>query len=101
MSRGSFSDFTLNNSNKFFKSIWINFFVKFFSSSIKWHACSDLEKNDILKNIPNANVLVVNDGIDFNSFQKFEQLNALKILNLYTKKELEKCSSLFFFREIT
>ena len=94
--RGSFSDYTLNNSNKFFKSIWINFFVKFFSSSIKWHACSDLEKNDILKNIPNANVLVINDGIDFNSFQKFEQLSALKILNLYTNKELEKCSSLFF-----
>ena len=93
--RGSFSDYTLNNSNKFFKSIWINFFVKFFSSSIKWHACSDLEKNDILRNLPNADVLVVNDGIDFNSFQKFEQLSALKILNLYTNKELEKCSSLF------
>ena len=72
--RGSLSTYTLSNRFTLIKSLWLNLFIKPFYKSIIWQASSYLEKENILSKFPNSKVEIINDGVDFNSFQNTEKL---------------------------
>lgn len=93
--RGSFSDYT-QKSNGFIKKIWIILFIKPFVSKIKWQACSYLEKNDILKYFPSSEVSIISDGIDFNSFQNSERVDAETLVEKYTNLQFKNVSDVIF-----
>ena len=82
--RGSFSIFTLSNKLRLIKSIWLRFFVRPFCNSVIWQASSYIEKDDIKRSFPEARVEIVNDGVDFMSFQQFEKYNREELLIKYT-----------------
>ncbi len=94
--RGSFSEFTLSNKMSFMKSLWLTFFIKPFYKSIKWHASSYLEKRDIKRKFPDARVEIINDGVDFASFQKFNKYEKKDLLRRYTNTQFKHISNIFF-----
>ena len=94
--RGSFSRFTLSKRLPLIKSVWLSLFVKPFFKKIIWQASSYLEEEDIKRRFPNAKVEIINDGIDFSSFQDFEFLSKEDVLIRYTSKKFKDISSIFF-----
>ena len=94
--RGSFSTFTLLNKLSFIKSIWISLFISPFSKKIIWQASSYLEEKDIKRNFPEAKTEIINDGVDFNSFQNTKKLSSKEIVKKYTKIDFEEVSNIFF-----
>ena len=94
--RGSFSTFTLLNKLSFIKSIWISLFISPFSKKIIWQASSYLEEKDIKRNFPEAKTEIINDGVDFNSFQNTKKLSSNEIVKKYTKIDFEEVSNIFF-----
>ena len=94
--RGSFSLFTLSNRIPFLKRFWINLLIKPFHRIVEWQASSNLEKNDIKRTFPDASIYVINDGVDFRSFQDFEIFDRVKLLEKYTKTKFENVSYVFF-----
>ena len=94
--RGSFSFFTLNNKLSFIKLLWLNFFIKPMIQKIFWQASSYLEEMDILNKFPNANVEIINDGIDFDSFQNSITVSRNELLNKFTGTTFTDVSNIFF-----
>ena len=94
--RGSFSVFTLNNKLPFIKSLWLSFFIKPMLHKIVWQASSYLEKMDILNKFPNADVEIINDGIDFDSFQNSITVSRNELLNKFTNITFNNVSNVFF-----
>ena len=94
--RGSFSVFTLNNKLTFIKLIWLNFFIKPMVNKIIWQASSYLEERDILNKFPNADVNIINDGIDYESFQNPFILSRNELLNKFTGTTFNDVSNIFF-----
>ena len=66
---GSFCDWGLKQS-RILKSLWIKILIRPFSNSIYWHATCEQERNDILKQFPNAKVLIIPNGTDIESFSQ-------------------------------
>ena len=94
--RGSCSSFTLSNRKSFWKKLWISIFIKPYSDKINWQASSFLEKEDILNYFPNSKVDIISDGIDFNSFQGSEEIDAKSLVKKYTNQEFEEVSEVIF-----
>ena len=94
--RGSFSSFTLNNKFPFIKLVWLNFFIKPMVSKIIWQASSYLEEKDILAKFPHANVEIINDGIDYDSFQNSIIISRNELLNKFTGVTFNDVSNVFF-----
>ena len=94
--RGSFSLFTLSNKLPFIKSLWLRFFIKPFCHSVIWQASSYMEEADIKRNFPEATVEIINDGVDFMSFQKSKRYNRSELLFRYTDVRYTDISSIFF-----
>jgi len=94
--RGSLSRFTLSNQLTLIKSVWLRLFVRPFYRKIIWQASSYLEKEDIKREFPNARVEIINDAIDFSSFQDFEVLSKEDMLIRYTSKKFTNTSVIFF-----
>jgi len=94
--RGSFSVFTLNNKLPFIKSLWLSFFIKPMVHKIVWQASSYLEEMDILNKFPNADVEIINDGIDFDSFQNSITVSRNELLNKFTNITFNNVSNVFF-----
>ena len=94
--RGSFSRFTLSNRLSYFKLIWLKLFIKPFCKFITWHASSYLEEIDIKRELSSASVEVINDGVDFNSFQQFKRYDRIALLQKYTGSKFEDVSKIFF-----
>ncbi len=94
--RGSFSFFTLNNKFILIKLLWLNFFVRPFLKKIIWQACSYLEEKDILNKFPNADVKVINDGIDYEAFQNSILVSRNELLNKFTGITFNDVSNIFF-----
>jgi len=94
--RGSFSVFTLNNKLPFIKLLWLNFFIKPIVQKIVWQASSYLEEGDILNKFPNADVNIINDGIDFDSFQNSITVSRNELLNKFTGVTSNEVSNVFF-----
>ncbi|CAI8239196.1 MAG: Phosphatidyl-myo-inositol mannosyltransferase [Cryomorphaceae bacterium] len=94
--RGSFSFFTLNNKLPFIKLLWLNFFIKPMVDKIIWQASSYLEERDVLKKFPNADVKIINDGIDYESFQNSITVSRYELLNKFTGITFNDVSNIFF-----
>ena len=94
--RGSFSLFTLNNKLPFIKLIWLNFLIKPMINKIVWQASSYLEERDILNKFPNADVEIINDGIDYDSFQNSILVSRNELLNKFTGITCNDVSNIFF-----
>ena len=94
--RGSFSVFTLNNKLPFIKLLWLNFFIKPMANNIIWQASSYLEEMDILNKFPNADVKIINDGIDYESFQNSITVSRNELLNNFTGFASNDVSKIFF-----
>ena len=94
--RGSFSVFTLNNKLPFIKLLWLNFFIKPMVDKIIWQASSYLEKSDILNKFPNADVNIINDGVDYESFQNSITVSRNELLNNFTGVISNDVSNIFF-----
>ena len=94
--RGSFSSYTLTYKRPLLKRIWISLFFAPFRNLIIWHASSYLEKNDIKKIFPKSKVEIVNDGVDFNSFQSSNILKKDELIFKYTSKKYMHISNIFF-----
>ena len=94
--RGSFSAFTLNNKLPFIKLLWLNFFIKPLVNKIVWQASSYLEEIDILNKFPGADVKIINDGIDYESFQNSIILSRNELLNKFIGNTFNNVSSIFF-----
>ncbi len=93
--RGSFSNFTLSNKLSFFKSIWLFVFIQPFYKKVIWQASSYLEEVDILRRLPKAKVEIINDGVDFSSFQNAEQISRENLVEKFTEKSFQEVSRLF------
>ena len=93
--RGSFSVFTLNNKLPFVKLLWLNFFIKPMVNKIVWQASSYLEERDILYKFPNAYVKIINDGIDYESFQNSISVSSIQLLDKFTGITFKDVSNIF------
>ena len=94
--RGSFSEFTLSNKLTFFKNLWLSLCIKPFANQITWQASSYLEEFDIKKKLPFSTVEIINDGVDFQSFQVYQEIPKIELINRYSNSSLTKVSDLFF-----
>jgi glycosyltransferase involved in cell wall biosynthesis len=94
--RGSFSEFTLSNKLTFIKNLWLALFIKPFANQIVWQASSCLEESDIKKKFPDSTVEIINDGVDFQSFQVYQEIPKIELINRYSNSSLTKVSDLFF-----
>jgi len=94
--RGSFSEFTLSNKLTFVKSLWLSLFIKPFVNKIVWQASSYLEEFDIKKRFPATTVEIINDGVDFQSFQVYQEISKIELVNRHSNSTTTKVSNLFF-----
>ena len=94
--RGSFSKFTLSYSLPIIKSIWLRLCIRPFGKYIRWHASSYLEERDIKRIISGARVEIINDGVDFLTFQKFIVYDKHALIEKYTNCQFKDISSIFF-----
>ena len=94
--RGSFSAFTLLNNLTFIKSLWLFLFIKPFINKIVWQASSYLEESDIKKKFPASTIEVINDGVNFESFQGYQEISKIELVNRYSNSSDTKVSNLFF-----
>ena len=93
--RGSFSFFTLNNKYPYIKLLWLNFFIKPMLKKIIWQASSYLEERDVLNKFPNADVKIINDGIDYESFQNSIIVSRNELLRKFTGINFNDISNIF------
>ncbi len=94
--RGSFSSFTLSNKRSWLKKIWLNIFISPFKNKIIWQASSYLEKQDISSRFENARVVIIADGIDFESFQQSDNIHSRDLVKKYTNMEFQEVSEVVF-----
>ena len=94
--RGSFSSFTLSNKLSFIKFIWLRFLLKPFCPFINWHASSFLEEDDIKRSFSDARVAVINDGVDFQSFQGFREYKKNVLLEKFANIKCKDVTNIFF-----
>ena len=94
--RGSFSEFTLSNKLTFVKKLWLSLFLKPFANEIVWQASSYLEEFDIKKKFPDSTVNIINDGVDFPSFQVYQKISKIELVNRCSNSSITKVSNLFF-----
>ena len=94
--RGSLSSWGLNYKHRWKKKIWLTCFISPFIKNIIWQASSYVEVNDIKSRFKNAYVLVVNDGVDFKSFQNIKSLSVCELVNRFTESQFKVVSEVFF-----
>ena len=94
--RGSLSEYTLKDKNTILKKFWLFLVVKPFSKRIFWQASSYLEKQDILNYFPDANVQIVSDGVDFDSFQNQNRVGNKELLKKYIDIDYAQVSEILF-----
>jgi len=94
--RGSLSSWGLNHKNKWMKIIWLTFFISPFVKNIIWQACSYLEIDDIKNVFKKSQVVEINDGIDFSSFQDSVKISRLELVNRFSNQDFQIVSDVFF-----
>ena len=85
--RGSFCGWGLNQGSRF-KSLWTKLFISPFNSSIYWHATCQQEKDDIVKQFPDARVFIIPNGIDIKAFSYVNFLSKEAYLQKYTEQTI-------------
>lgn len=85
--RGSLCEWGLNQGSKF-KLLWLRCLIQPFSGYVFWHATSEQEKKDILKQFPKANIFVVANGTDLDSYSKANFLERNAYVTKYIGKNI-------------
>ena len=93
--RGCFSEWALYYKYNWIKRVYIALFVQPFSLKVIWQASSYLEEQDILREFPRGKVVVINDGVNFKSFQHVSQINCVDLVGQFTGKHYNDISNLF------
>ncbi|MEE2931267.1 MAG: glycosyltransferase [Bacteroidota bacterium] len=88
--RGSFSHYTLTYNKSFLKQMWLFFIIRPFHKFIKWHASSELEKNDIISYFPQSKIIIVQDGIDIKKFKNKSQLRRVDLIKYFTNRDFDE-----------
>ena len=94
--RGCLAIQCLSYKLKYLKKLWLYLFIRPLYKSVIWQASSYLEKEDIKRNFSKARVEIINDGVDFDSFQDFQEISKELLLYKFTKQKFETVSNLFF-----
>jgi len=94
--RGSLSVWGLNYKHKWIKQVWLDVFIRPFTTNVTWQACSYLEVEDIKNVFKSSEVVEINDGIDFDSFQDVEEMSKLELVNKFTNQNFKIVSDVFF-----
>ena len=55
-----------------------------------------MEESDIKKKFPSSTVEIINDGVDFQSFQGCQEISKIELVNRYSNSTTSKVSNLFF-----
>ena len=94
--RGSFSNFTLSNKRSWLKRLWLFLFISPLKNKIIWQASSYLEREDVLSYFPKADIKIIPDGIDVDSFSNSNKMDKKELLKKYTNKDFENVSDVVF-----
>jgi glycosyltransferase involved in cell wall biosynthesis len=89
--RGALCEWGLAQGNKY-KTYWLNLFIRPFKKRIFWHATCQDEKEDILNIFPNAKVNIISNGVDVESYNKYNILTKEEYLNKYLNITEKTCS---------
>ena len=71
-------------------------FISPLKNKIIWQASSNLEKEDIVSYFPKAEVKIISDGIDVDSFSKSNKMDKQELLKKYTNRDFEDVSDVIF-----
>ena len=82
--------------SKFFKKLWIKFFIKPFANFATWHGCSKIEISDIKNQFPKVKYFELSDGIDIASFKNSKKINYHQLINKYVNKRFDNISDIIF-----
>ena len=85
--RGSLCKWCISQGNSF-KRFWLKFLIKPFIKNVYWHATCKSEKEDILKIFPNANVVIIPNGVDVESYNVYNTLSKNEYIKKYINKDL-------------
>ena len=94
--RGSFSNFTLSNKRSWLKRLWLFLFISPLKNKIIWQVSSYLEREDVLSYFPKADIKIIPDGIDVDSFSNSNKMDKKELLKKYTNKDFENVSDVVF-----
>ena len=86
--RGALCQWCLEQGNRF-KTLWLQVLLKPFSRTVLWHATAQQEKDEILKQFPNANVAIIPNGIEYELFQETTKLSQKVYIQKYLKQEMQ------------
>lgn len=86
--RGSLGLWCVDHGNRF-KKFWLKYLIAPFSKGIIWHATAEQEKGEILTIFPNANVKIIPNGIDYESYQVTNFLTKKEFCEKYIHRSLE------------
>lgn len=86
--RGALCKWCIGQGSKF-KKLWITFLIKPFIKNIYWHATCEAEKEEILNLFPNANIVIVPNGVDVAEYDKYNTLTKKEYLKKYIFKEID------------
>lgn len=82
--------------SKFFKKLWIKFFIKPFANFATWHGCSKIEITDIKNQFPKVKYFELSDGIDIESFKNCKKISYHQLINKYVNKRFDNISDIIF-----
>jgi glycosyltransferase involved in cell wall biosynthesis len=71
------------------KSLWLKLLIKPFTGNIVWHATAQQEKEEILKQFPDARVEIIPNGIEFDKFQSYHIMSSETFAQTFAKKNME------------
>ena len=85
--RGSLCEWCFNEKTMF-KKLWLKFLINPFVKNVKWHATSTKEKKDIKSIFPNAEVVVIPDGVNIKEFSNPKILSPKEFMQKFAKVNL-------------
>ena len=86
-SRGALGSWCLTN-RSFYKKIWLKILIKPFVNKFTWHATSLQERNEIEKIFPSSIIEIIPNGIDYDFFQKSNDLTKDKYMKKFTSRNI-------------
>jgi len=87
--RGALCQWCIGQGNSF-KNYWLKLFIKSFVENIFWHATCEAEKQEILNVFPNADVSIVPNGVDVESYKVYTPITKQEYLQKYINLDIDK-----------
>lgn len=86
--RGALCKWCLEQGSRF-KKMWLRFLIKPFIKRMYWHATAQQEKDEILAQFPNAKVEIIPNGIEFDTYQNYNEIPINEFCKTFAKRDLE------------